>query len=282
MLYYTALLVLLLFTITCSSNEENSDGEVDVVVISTDYGDMKAILYDETPKHKENFMKLVEDGFYDSLLFHRVIAGFMIQGGDPNSKNAPPNAPLGTGGPGYTIPAEFNPDLIHQKGALAAARLGDQQNPDKESSGSQFYIVQGRTFTQQELEQMQVDVQNVYQHFRQLLNDSTQEDIRNEFYTIRDQKEQVDYILGKKDFMEDYYKVEFDKPLSQKQIDIYGSVGGYYPLDGEYTVFGQVVEGLDVIDQIAAVQKGPGDRPIEDVRMTCRLEKMKRSALKEK
>lgn len=279
MFYYTALLVLLLFTVTCSSNKENADGEVDVVIISTDYGDMKAILYDETPKHKENFIKLVREGFYDSLLFHRVISGFMIQGGDPDSKNAPPNIPLGSGGPGYTIPAEFNPDLFHQKGALAAARLGDQQNPEKESSGSQFYIVQGRVFTQAELDESEVDTQNMYNHFRRLLSDPTQQDIKNEFYQLTDQKAQVDYIFGKKEFMEELYKVDFDKSFSQKQIDAYTSVGGYYPLDGQYTVFGQVVEGLDVIDKIAAVQKGQGDRPVEDVRMTCTLGKIKKSAL---
>jgi cyclophilin family peptidyl-prolyl cis-trans isomerase len=125
-----------------------------VVTISTPYGDMVAILYDETPRHKENFLKLVGKGYYDSLLFHRVIQGFMIQGGDPDSKHASRVQRLGNGGPGYTIPAEFNPKLIHVKGALSAARLGDQMNPEKASSGSQFYIVQG---TKQSESQLRVD-----------------------------------------------------------------------------------------------------------------------------
>ena len=122
-----------------------------IVTIKTEYGDMKAILYDETPKHKENFIKLAEDGFYDSLLFHRVMKDFMIQGGDPNSKNTKPGTPLGNGGPGYNVAAEFNKDLFHMKGAVSAARQPDQVNPDKESSGSQFYIVQGKTWTKDEL-----------------------------------------------------------------------------------------------------------------------------------
>lgn len=187
-----------------------------MVIISTSYGDMKVKLYDETPQHRDNFIKLAKEGFFDGLLFHRVIQQFMIQGGDPNSKNAQPGQQLGAGGPGYTVPAEFNPNFIHKKGALSAARQGDQVNPKKASSGSQFYIVQGRQASAQDL---------------------SRSGIR---YT-------------------------------PEQIAIYTEVGGTPFLDQQYTVFGEVVEGLDVIDKIAAVRTAPGDRPIEDVKFSVKV-----------
>ena len=138
-----------------------------VVTIKTSYGDMIAVLYDETPKHKENFVKLAREHFFDSTLFHRVIEGFMIQGGDPDSKNAQPGQPLGRGGPGYTIDAEFNPKFFHERGALSAARLGDQQNPTKASSGSQFYIVQGTIMSEEELKIDQNKMNQAMQQFFQ-------------------------------------------------------------------------------------------------------------------
>ncbi len=188
-----------------------------MVEIKTNYGTMKVKLYDETPLHRDNFVKLVKEGFYDGLLFHRVIKNFMIQGGDPNSKGAAPGVQLGSGGPGYTIPAEFSSKFIHKKGALSAARLGDQMNPKRESSGSQFYIVQG-----------QVVPQNMLQQFSA--------------------RSGVQY--------------------TPEQVQTYSTVGGTPHLDGQYTVFGEVVEGLEVIDKIAAVQTAPGDRPLEDVKMS--------------
>jgi peptidyl-prolyl cis-trans isomerase B (cyclophilin B) len=177
---------------------------------------MTVWLYDATPKHRDNFLKLAEQGYFDDLLFHRVINGFMIQGGDPNSRNAKPNQQLGSGGPGYTIPAEFVDSLVHKKGALAAARTGDQVNPEKKSSGSQFYIVQGRAVTADEL----------------------------------------DMIESRKGFR-----------YSKEQRDTYMAAGGTPFLDRDYTVFGEVIEGLDVIDKIASVATLPGDRPKVDVRM---------------
>ncbi|MEZ5013929.1 MAG: peptidylprolyl isomerase [Chitinophagales bacterium] len=190
------------------------------VIISTDYGDMKLKLYNETPKHRDNFIKLVKEGYYNDLLFHRVMQNFMIQGGDPQSKNAGPNAQLGTGGPGYTVPAEFRNDLIHKKGALAAARQPDQVNPQKASSGSQFYIVQGKKYTNDELDQM-----------------------------------------------ERGYGIHLD----DMQRKVYTTVGGTPFLDYNYTVFGEVVEGMDVIDKIAAVQTNPSDRPVKDVKMQIKM-----------
>jgi len=175
--------------------------------IHTNHGVMTVKLYNETPLHRDNFVKLASEGFYDGLLFHRVIQGFMIQAGDPNSKNAPAGAQLGMGGPGYTVPAEFNTNLIHKKGALAAARLGDAMNPEKASSGSQFYIVQGRP-------------------------------------------------------------TSVGSNYSDEQREIYKTIGGTPFLDGQYTVFGEVVKGLEIIDKIASVQTQPGDRPVNDVMIT--------------
>ena len=151
---------LVIFT-SCAQNNDH------VVTIKTSHGDMVAILYDETPKHKENFIKLAEEHFFDSTLFHRVIQGFMIQGGDPDSKKAHPGEPVGRGGPGYTIDAEFNPKFFHERGALAAARMGDAQNPTKASSGSQFYIVQGTKMTEEELKTDMLKLNQGMQQFFQ-------------------------------------------------------------------------------------------------------------------
>lgn len=190
------------------------------VLLQTDYGNMKILLYEETPLHRENFIKLVKSGFYDGLLFHRVINGFMIQGGDPESRNAQSGAMLGNGGPGYTIPAEFVPKYFHKKGVIAAAREGDNVNPMKESSGSQFYIVQGRIYNEAIMQKI---------------------------------------------------AAQMNKTFSAEQIKAYGTIGGSPWLDNDYTVFGEVVEGLDVIDKIAAVKCGPNDRPVEDVKMTIKI-----------
>jgi peptidyl-prolyl cis-trans isomerase B (cyclophilin B) len=191
-----------------------------LVKISTEYGDMVIKLYNGTPLHRDNFIKLVKEHYYDSLLFHRVINGFMIQGGDPQSKHAQPGQMLGNGGPGYTVPAEFRKEYFHKKGALAAAREPDQVNPQKASSGSQFYIVQGRTFTNMELNQME---------------------------------QQMMHRI----------------PWEQKEV--YMKVGGTPHLDGNYTVFGEVISGMEVIDKIAAVQTDRNNRPVKDVRMTITL-----------
>lgn len=186
------------------------------ILIETEQGDMILELFNETPLHRDNFIRLVQEGYYDGTLFHRVIQGFMIQGGDPNSKDAPQGVQLGMGGPDYTIDAEFVPGMMHSKGMLAAARQGDQMNPTKASSGSQFYIVHGRIFSHDEL----LAVEN---------------------------------RTGKK--------------LSTEQTRIYTTEGGAPHLDGEYTIFGQVVSGLEVIDAIAAQPTDPANRPLENIAM---------------
>lgn len=205
---------------SCSSqtadNKQPNPEKRTRVLIETSYGNMTVELYNETPKHRDNFLKLVNEGFYNDLIFHRVINNFMIQGGDPNSRNAAPGAPLGNGNLGYTIPAEFVKGLYHKKGALAAARMGDNVNPTKASSSCQFYIVQGNVWPADRLQM---------------------------------------------------FGAQMGKQFSPEQVRDYTTIGGTPHLDDDYTVFGQVVEGLDVIDKIAAVQCGPGDRPVADVKM---------------
>ena len=183
--------------------------------IATSMGTMRGILYEGTPMHKENFIELVNNNHYDGLLFHRVINNFMIQTGDINSKNAKKGESLGHGDIGYTIPAEFSPEYIHKKGAIAAARQGDNINPAKESSGSQFYIVQGQKFTDEQLDMFE------------------QRGMRIKF--------------------------------TEEHKKIYKTIGGTPHLDYSYTVFGEITDGLDVIDKIAAVQTDQRDRPLEDV-----------------
>ncbi|MBK9338265.1 MAG: peptidylprolyl isomerase [Lewinellaceae bacterium] len=190
------------------------------VLISTNLGDIRIRLYDETPRHRDNFLKLAEAGFYDGLLFHRVIRDFMIQGGDPASKDAQPGVLLGEGGPGYTIPAEIK--MPHVRGALSAARLSDQVNPQRESSGSQFFIVQGQS--------------------------------------------QIDESL-------DQWEQRLGTTFSPEWRALYKAKGGTPQLDGQYTVFGEVVSGLEVLDKIAAVPRDANDRPLEDVRMTMKVDR---------
>lgn len=193
--------------------------------IMTSFGNIRIRLYDETPSHRDNFKKLVAEKFYDGTTFHRVIRNFMIQGGDPNSKDEDPYND-GTGGPGYTIAAEPNPLLLHKKGALAAARQPDAVNPQRRSSGSQFYIVQGRTYTQEELTEMEP------------------------------------YIAGQ--VRDPNFR------FSPRARQTYTTVGGYPSLDMQYTVFGEIIDGFDVLDRICAVQTETNDRPKEDIPMTIR------------
>lgn len=190
--------------------------EKSLVEIETPHGNMIVELFDDTPQHKENFLELVRENFYDDLLFHRVIDGFMIQGGDPQSRNADPGSRLGGGGPGYQVPAEIDAGHKHIKGALAAARQGDAVNPEKKSSGSQFYIVHGGEVSQDNLE-----------------------------------------MFGRRN----------NTTYTEDEIKAYEEKGGTPFLDGQYTVFGQIIKGLDVIDKIAETRTSQGDRPVEDIPM---------------
>lgn len=244
------------------------------VLITTAYGDMVFSLYDETPKHRDNFKKLIREKYYDSLLFHRIIRDFMIQGGDPESRFADSSQMLGNGGPGYTIPAEFHPNIIHQKGALAAARLGDNVNPDKESSGSQFYIVQGKKTTKQELEQImnQKNLARKQMALTTLLENDT--NLRNRL-TLIQQTQGRDALQSEIMKLEPkintiYKKQEFI--YTNDHLIAYTTVGGTPFLDMDYTVFGQMISGFDVLDRIAIVYTNPQtNRPFNDIRMKISL-----------
>ena len=209
---YTGILIILLALLmgSCGGPKKTSN-ENTVVEISTDYGDITIKLYDETPKHRDNFIKLIQEGWYDGSIFHRVINEFMIQGGGSVGDAEDPD---------YRVDAEILPQFFHKKGALAAARMGDQVNPKRASSSCQFYIVQGRKF-----------------------NDS------------------------------DFAAVEArtGMPVSEEHKEIYRTIGGTPHLDGEYTVFGEVIEGLDVVDKIAAVKTGQGDRPVKEIKMSIKI-----------
>lgn len=242
------------------------------VLIETSLGNITIQLYDETPKHRDNFLKLVESNYYDSLLFHRVIKDFMIQGGDPASKTAPRDSMLGSGGPNYTIPEEINLDLIHKRGALAAARLSDQVNPTRASSASQFYIVWGRKYTLSELAKMEVQkIEQAKKAYFYQLATAIQDTIKS---MIKDNNRQG--IQKLEDALVAKVEMEFEQnpnlgKFSDSDVDVYTEIGGTPMLDGDYTVFGEVVEGLDVVEKIQKAKTGEADRPIEDIRMKMRI-----------
>lgn len=259
-----------------------------LVTIKTDLGEMKAILYDKTPKHKENFIKLAKEGFYDSLLFHRVIRGFMVQGGDPDSKGASKNARLGTGGPGYTIPAEINDQFFHKKGALSAARQGDAVNPERASSGSQFYLVQGEVLNDASIAQFSgpnfASIGGALQYLRNNKPDHDLNKIYEDAYQQGGDQGYQDKVMETLDQLEEATGIKLQKPeMPAERKEVYQTLGGTPFLDGEYTVFGEVIDGLDVIDSIASVQTSPqGDRPVEDVHMYISVEEMPKKEIAEK
>jgi cyclophilin family peptidyl-prolyl cis-trans isomerase len=210
------LLAAVAVTAQMATNHKDAQNRGVTLKMSTTEGDIVLLLYNDTPKHRDNFMKLAKNGTYDGLLFHRVIKNFMIQGGDPKSRDAKPGQPLGDGTLGYTVPAEFSANHIHKKGALCAARQGDEVNPRKESSASQFYIVQGNVWDNATLDMMEA---------------------------------------------------RFGKKFTPEQRKVYTTVGGTPHLDGDYTVFGEVIEGMDVVDKIASAQCDRMDRPVKDIRI---------------
>jgi len=240
-----------------------------LVLIETSYGNIKIKLYNETPLHRDNFIKLVEKHFYDSLLFHRVINKFMIQGGDPDSKNAPSGKVLGEGDIGYTIPAEFNPALFHKRGVLAAARNGDEENPERASSGCQFYIVQGKVFTDSLLNVVgkRIDRMQAYNRVVRSTGNKNLFDILAKYQ----KDENVDSIKSTKakiDKLTDNELLDIaPHQFTDEQRKIYTTVGGTPHLDNSYTVFGEVLEGMDVVDKIATAPRDKSDRPLRDIRM---------------
>lgn len=238
------------------------------VQIKTSLGDITVRLYDETPLHRDNFIKLAKEGYYNGTLFHRVIKNFMIQGGDPDSKGAAAGVQLGTGGPGYTVPAEFvYPQYFHKKGALAAARQSDQVNPEKKSSGSQFYIVTGEVYSAGKLTQLEKQLE---QRMLQSIFDSLVVENRDKILQLRRNHDQAGIAAIQEQLQKDTYAKakEMGKPkFTDAQREAYTTIGGTPFLDNDYTVFGEVEEGMDVIDAIQNVATGVGDRPNNDVVM---------------
>ena len=242
------------------------------VKIHTTQGDILVGLYDETPLHRDNFLRLAAEGYYDGTLFHRVIRDFMIQGGDPESKGASANQSLGTGGPGYTIPAEIlAPKFFHKRGVLSAARQADQVNPKRESSGSQFYIVWGKTYKMNELKQMekQMGMQMEQNIFNQLAKEHHDE-IMN-FRRNRDRQGLMELQDQLVDETKKRCKEEGYPKFTDEQVKTYTEMGGTPFLDNQYTVFGEVEEGLDVVEKIQNCETLRGDRPKEDISMVVSL-----------
>jgi cyclophilin family peptidyl-prolyl cis-trans isomerase len=258
------LLAVFVLSVSCAAKRDESTK----VCFETAYGKIILKLYPETSKHRANFIKLVESGFYNGVLFHRVISGFMIQGGDPQSKTAQPNVMLGNGDVGYTIPAEFvYPLYYHKRGVLAAAREGDNVNPLKASSGCQFYIVQGRIFTDEQLDSMEENNKMTLKGklFQDILK--TKQDIVKQYReanNVLKLNQLRDSIMAQ---TETKLKTDTSYKFTPQQRNDYKTLGGTPHLDGSYTVFGEVIEGMDVVDKIAQVAVDQNNRPLQDVKV---------------
>lgn len=268
--FWISLIILACSAVACKSGQKK-DGNMEketVLKIETSMGDIKVKLYNETPKHRDNFIKLAKDGTYNGTLFHRVIKDFMVQAGDPESKNAPKGKMLGSGDVGYTVPAEFvYPKYFHKKGALSAARQGDEVNPKKESSGCQFYIVTGKVFNDSTL--LNMEQQKNQNKVTEAFNALAQKHMK-EIYKMRKANDQ-DGLYALQDTLFIQAEAEAAKQpdfhFTPEQIKAYTTVGGTPHLDGEYTVFGEVVEGMDIVDKIQQVKTDRSDRPEEDVKI---------------
>ena len=234
------------------------------VKIETTLGDITVRLYDETPIHRDNFLKLAKEGYYDGTLFHRVIKDFMIQGGDPDSKGAPAGKMLGVGGPDYTLEAEIKDNLYHKRGALAAARQGDEVNPERRSSGSQFYIVWGQVYKENQLNQLgkQIRMQKVQDAFNDLAKAR-----REEIMQMRRERNRAGLQELQDQLIAEAENKVGKQGLTDEQMQLYSTVGGTPHLDGQYTVFGEVEEGLNVVEQIQNTATGRADRPTNDIDM---------------
>ena len=262
-----AVLAVVLAACGAGSKKSNDMEKRTQVKIETTMGDIVVELYNETPKHRDNFIKLAKEGVYDSTLFHRVIKAFMIQAGDPDSKNANDTAQLGSGDVGYTVPAEFVSKFFHKKGALAAARMGDDVNPERASSGCQFYIVTGRKFSESQLLNMEGQKNN--NRIDEIFNELARKHMK-EIYKMRKANDEAG-LMALQDSLEAeataQYKNEEPFMFTPEQIAAYTTIGGAPHLDGAYTVFGQVLEGMETVEKIEGTKTGRADRPVENVRI---------------
>lgn len=264
------IIAVLTMALAACGNGTKKSSEMDKrtqVKLETTLGDIVVELYNETPQHRDNFIKLAKNGTYENTLFHRVIKEFMVQAGDPDSKEANDSAALGSGDVGYTIPAEIVPQFFHKKGALAAARKGDEVNPKRESSGCQFYIVTGRKFREAQLLDMTAQKNNyrVKEIFNQLMAKHSKE-----FFKMRKAQDKEGMIALQDSIQAQAYEQakKEEKPLfTPEQMTAYSTIGGAPHLDGEYTIFGQVVEGLETVEKIESAKTGRADRPVENIRI---------------
>ncbi len=263
------LLTLIACCLACTGNHKKKYSMTNetLVRLETTLGDITVKLYDETPKHRDNFIKLVKEGAYDSTLFHRVIKHFMIQAGDPESKTASDTAMLGSGDVGYTVPAEFVPSLYHKRGALAAARKPDNVNPERASSGCQFYIVTGNVFSEAQLINIENDVNQA--RLDTIFQNLARRHMKD-IYKMR-KADDTAGLLALQDTLEAQAKAQLKQegPLrfTPQQIQAYTTIGGAPHLDGGYTVFGEVVDGMDVVSQIEGAKTGKADRPVQNIRI---------------
>ncbi len=260
--------------VTTSDKQDNMTQDLSNttrVLLETTFGEIELALYNETPQHRDNFVKLVNDGTYNGVLFHRVIKDFMVQTGDPSSRTATADALLGEGGPGYDIPAEIvYPKFFHKRGALAAAREGDETNPERKSSGSQFYIVTGRRFSEYQLEKM---LERIVNQEKAMIFNQLAANRRSEIEAVQAMGDEM-ALKGLQGIIaaeaeKIYNENHKDNPFSftPEQVAAYSTIGGAPHLDGQYTVFGEVVKGMDVVDKIQNVATGAHDRPVDDVRI---------------
>lgn len=247
----------------------NSGSDTIKVLIVTDFGAIKIKLYNETPLHRDNFVKLIKAHYYDSLMFHRIIQNFVIQGGDPDSKHAAPSEKLGNGGPGYTIPAEINPKLFHKKGALAAIRNSDFENPSKESSGSQFYIVLGSVYKESMLDMPAKRITKM-KLFNEIITRAENKTLLDKYMAFS-KTDQLDSIKIIHEMIMKQVDIELPQvklyTFSEEQIKAYTTIGGKPHLDDGYTVFGEIIEGMNIIDELAKQPVDKNGRPLTDIRM---------------